>query len=91
MILIYRVFFVTHTYFRYFYPVLIPLYRILNKKTINHNTPETGGHIGGQLGFFDPSVLLGQTLTNFLSLSIYMYTKDWKGSHLSNQKCCMDH
>lgn len=77
--------------FRYHCSVLILSHRILNRKSVNHNTPETAGHIGRQLGCFYPSALLGQTLTNFLSISIYMYTKDWKGSHLSNQKCCMDH
>ena len=77
--------------FRYHCSVLILSHRILNRKSINHNTPETAGHIGRQLGCFYPSALLGQTLTNFLTISIYMYTKDWKGSHLSNQKCYMDH
>lgn len=78
-------------HFRYYYPLLIPLYRLLNKKTGNHTTPETAGYIGRQTGFFYPSVLLGQTLTNFLGIFIHMYMKDWEGSHLSCQKCCKGH
>lgn len=96
MILVCRAFIVCVCDSEFTLDVIIP-YRFLytgfkkkKKKTGNHTTPETARYIGRQLYFY-PSVLLGQTLTNFLSIFIYMYMKDWKGSHLSNQKCCMDH
>lgn len=72
------------------YLFLIPLHIILNKDPQNNNTPEIDGCTGRQLNSIYLSVLLDQTLTKFLSIFIYMYMKDWKGSHLSNQKCCMD-
>lgn len=98
MILVFRAFIVCVCDSEFTLDVIIP-YRSLytgfkkkkKNKTGNHTTPETARYIGRQLYFFYPSVLLGQTLTNFLSIFIYMYMKDWKGSHLSNQKCCMDH
>lgn len=60
-------------YLRYYYALLIPLYRSLNKKTENHNIPDIAGYRGRQLGFLYPSGLLSQTLANFLSISIYTW------------------
>lgn len=56
----------------------------LKSKSGDPNIPELAGYTEKQLGIY-PSVLLGWTLTNSLSVSIYMYTKDWRGSYLSNQ------
>lgn len=84
------IFFCLSLHFRHYYPFLISLQRSLNKKTENQNIPETAGYIGRQLGFLHPWILIGQPLANCLSISFYIYTEDWRGSHLPNQKCCMD-